>query len=135
DVFFQAEDGIRAFHVTGVQTCALPISAPLALYVRLVCEAAWDLTWDHGPLLHLLAVAERTWSRTVTALGDEERLAVGVMLALRGELGLESACSTGDLEVVVAHARGLADVLSGLAVDAAALEEPEVAAHLASLIE
>src|SRR5436309_10138093 len=28
--FFQAEDGIRDFHVTGVQTCALPISgAPL----------------------------------------------------------------------------------------------------------
>src|SRR5690606_41072996 len=25
---FQAEDGIRVFHVTGVQTCALPISAP-----------------------------------------------------------------------------------------------------------
>src|SRR5436309_12832947 len=24
--FFQAEDGIRYFHVTGVQTCALPIS-------------------------------------------------------------------------------------------------------------
>src|SRR5690606_39742793 len=23
--FFQAEDGIRYFHVTGVQTCALPI--------------------------------------------------------------------------------------------------------------
>src|SRR5690606_40850034 len=30
--FFQAEDGIRDFHVTGVQTCALPIyrSAPWA---------------------------------------------------------------------------------------------------------
>src|SRR5690606_39962638 len=25
--FFQAEDGIRDFHVTGVQTCALPIYA------------------------------------------------------------------------------------------------------------
>src|SRR5690606_39340186 len=25
---FQAEDGIRAFHVTGVQTCALPICCP-----------------------------------------------------------------------------------------------------------
>src|SRR5690606_41076767 len=25
----QAEDGIRDFHVTGVQTCALPISVPL----------------------------------------------------------------------------------------------------------
>src|SRR5690606_6461495 len=27
--FFQAEDGIRDFHVTGVQTCALPIFEPL----------------------------------------------------------------------------------------------------------
>src|SRR5690606_41117790 len=27
--FFQAEDGIRDFHVTGVQTCALPIYAPI----------------------------------------------------------------------------------------------------------
>src|SRR5690606_40418350 len=25
---FQAEDGIRVFHVTGVQTCALPIWCP-----------------------------------------------------------------------------------------------------------
>src|SRR5207302_6181400 len=30
--FFQAEDGIRDFHVTGVQTCALPI---LGLSLRL----------------------------------------------------------------------------------------------------
>src|SRR5690606_40149030 len=28
--FFQAEDGIRDFHVTGVQTCALPISCAFA---------------------------------------------------------------------------------------------------------
>src|SRR5437870_13160781 len=28
--FFQAEDGIRDGHVTGVQTCALPISALIA---------------------------------------------------------------------------------------------------------
>src|SRR5690606_40163494 len=28
--FFQAEDGIRDFHVTGVQTCALPISPDLS---------------------------------------------------------------------------------------------------------
>src|SRR5690606_40665013 len=31
--FFQAEDGIRDFHVTGVQTCALPIFVAL-----LVCR-------------------------------------------------------------------------------------------------
>src|SRR5690606_40997790 len=33
--FFQAEDGIRDFHVTGVQTCALPIS-----YIR-ACPNIW----------------------------------------------------------------------------------------------
>src|SRR5215510_15177439 len=32
--FFQAEDGIRDGHVTGVQTCALPISARRAFLRR-----------------------------------------------------------------------------------------------------
>src|SRR5690606_40125468 len=32
--FFQAEDGIRDFHVTGVQTCALPIS--------IIPRSSWD---------------------------------------------------------------------------------------------
>src|SRR5690606_20412946 len=36
--FFQAEDGIRDFHVTGVQTCALPISRVTA-----------SLTIDNAP--------------------------------------------------------------------------------------
>src|SRR5690606_2471224 len=39
--FFQAEDGIRDFHVTGVQTCALPIFAyrrGLGVLVTGVCE-------------------------------------------------------------------------------------------------
>src|SRR5690606_8637710 len=35
DFFFQAEDGIRDFHVTGVQTCALPILS-LAMMVLMV---------------------------------------------------------------------------------------------------
>src|SRR5436189_5430416 len=33
--FFQAEDGIRDTSVTGVQTCALPISATTMPYCRL----------------------------------------------------------------------------------------------------
>src|SRR5207249_7920110 len=32
-VFFQAEDGIRDRNVTGVQTCALPISSPAASFL------------------------------------------------------------------------------------------------------
>src|SRR5690606_5012909 len=39
--FFQAEDGIRDFHVTGVQTCALPISLRLLDHLR---HQAVDLT-------------------------------------------------------------------------------------------
>src|SRR5690606_40927379 len=36
--FFQAEDGIRDFHVTGVQTCALPIFEAGAVLLRLEGE-------------------------------------------------------------------------------------------------
>src|SRR5690606_39492433 len=40
--FFQAEDGIRDFHVTGVQTCALPILDR--------CEPdPWVEGWTGGP--------------------------------------------------------------------------------------
>src|SRR3712207_3222401 len=38
--FFQAEDGIRDIGVTGVQTCALPISEVTRMQVRAIFEAA-----------------------------------------------------------------------------------------------
>src|SRR5256885_8686654 len=38
--FFQAEDGIRDYKVTGVQTCALPISHGLAQFHRGEADAA-----------------------------------------------------------------------------------------------
>src|SRR5690606_39752797 len=43
--FFQAEDGIRDFHVTGVQTCALPIS-------RASPEGVCDTPKNKEPLGH-----------------------------------------------------------------------------------
>src|SRR5256885_7803735 len=43
--FFQAEDGIRDYKVTGVQTCALPISARRG---RLRCRD-WPGAAGHGP--------------------------------------------------------------------------------------
>src|SRR3989454_5361116 len=39
--FFQAEDGIRDYKVTGVQTCALPISIDLALLPIGAYEPRW----------------------------------------------------------------------------------------------
>src|SRR5690606_1150743 len=48
----QAEDGIRVFHVTGVQTCALPICKPLVLaaaaVIALVAGGAYFLHRDEG---------------------------------------------------------------------------------------
>src|SRR2546427_11643958 len=54
--FFQAEDGIRDLTVTGVQTCALPISV--------VDGPALRRDFNHAPLLplragHVFAVAEK----------------------------------------------------------------------------
>src|SRR5690606_41108524 len=45
--FFQAEDGIRDFHVTGVQTCALPISAQTGLdaVVQVVFQRVYEGTY------------------------------------------------------------------------------------------
>src|ERR1039457_7359807 len=40
--FFQAEDGIRDYKVTGVQTCALPI-----------CIGVCSVTWRYSPFLRV----------------------------------------------------------------------------------
>src|SRR5262249_59120057 len=50
--FFQAEDGIRDWSVTGVQTCALPIWASSRVFVEVLVErpAGPDL----GPTLRLI---------------------------------------------------------------------------------
>src|SRR6266496_5325507 len=50
--FFQAEDGIRDLYVTGVQTCALPISIAL----------------ENARLVELLSSGKREWEQTVDAI-------------------------------------------------------------------
>src|SRR5207302_7541291 len=76
--FFQAEDGIRDFHVTGVQTCALPISSAFGepALLQKVLEA-------HGPDRVLVSVdvrggrvATAGWTEqgALDALGALERL-------------------------------------------------------------
>src|SRR5690606_39709498 len=57
--FFQAEDGIRYFHVTGVQTCALPIFRvfPLSNWTEL---DIWQYIYLEGiPIVPLYFAAER----------------------------------------------------------------------------
>src|SRR5690625_4088127 len=76
-MFFQAEDGIRDGHVTGVQTCALPISLPprarqvVELYARHVDEIDEQLATHSRdwPLRRMPAV-----DRAVLRLGSAEVL-------------------------------------------------------------
>lgn len=81
-----------------------PAEPVLALYVRSVCEAAWDLTWDHRPLLAVLDTAEKEWLDHPPAPGSDASAAVRALLALREDLAVESACSTGDLRTTAAVA-------------------------------
>src|SRR5690625_5558260 len=51
--FFQAVGGIRDGHVTGVQTCALPISGTDVLLGELTIEAAATIDADYAEGMNL----------------------------------------------------------------------------------
>src|SRR5690606_40469844 len=87
--FFQAEDGIRDFHVTGVQTCALPIfcvamgiAALIAPQLK-VLEQAYQFIQEYSsfitPGVFAIFLLGMFWKRTtgkaalVAALRSEER--------------------------------------------------------------
>src|SRR6266700_5184293 len=61
--FFQAEDGIRDFHVTGVQTCALPIWQPRARGGDMATGARTQTTTEEleGALLGQIEVHSIDW--------------------------------------------------------------------------
>src|SRR5690606_3879184 len=98
--FFQAEDGIRDFHVTGVQTCALPISgehvfawhfadcpdlAPYREVAQILADHPWPRLYDPDALAAAdvpVAAAvyaddpyvDRTFSEETAALLPDARL-------------------------------------------------------------
>src|SRR5690606_39451425 len=83
--FFQAEDGIRDFHVTGVQTCALPI------YTE---AAAWLVTDDK----HLAEAVREELARQLAALPDP-----AVARASLERWGLIAVCRDMEEAVLLAN--------------------------------
>src|SRR5699024_10074645 len=59
--FFQAEDGIRDRNVTGVQTCALPISLVIVDELHVVTDRVWEaMSLASGKRLESLTLAIST---------------------------------------------------------------------------
>src|SRR5436309_9008040 len=86
--FFQAEDGIRDFHVTGVQTCALPIShespaMPAPATTTLLARFGWRPTGREG----------KPANRSTPAIWSASRR--GMRPALTGEIGRASCRERG----------------------------------------
>src|SRR5947209_20317909 len=79
--FFQAEDGIRDIGVTGVQTCALPISAHAELGAELAQRGLDYLNTDH-PTATLFPDGEAAFLTTNTEIGRascRERVEISVV--------------------------------------------------------
>src|SRR5690606_40111626 len=81
--FFQAEDGIRDFHVTGVQTCALPIFNQMKLsayisFILLLLAVACHSNHPEVSPQHSSALADSTWANHLTQKISLEELPVDV---------------------------------------------------------
>src|SRR2546430_5929847 len=81
--FFQAEDGIRDLTVTGVQTCALPISIAVfqnRLMLHLVEETPYFFTRHAGMIQELHEVGNRLLKINIvlpkSIVGIEDRKSV-----------------------------------------------------------
>src|SRR5690606_40742167 len=109
--FFQAEDGIRDFHVTGVQTCALPISllrlAGKPLRARVAAEllelsdsALAGRTADGEPVIHL------THDDLAAAVGSVRETVTKVI----GELARSGALRAGYAKIVVRNRKLLSEI-------------------------
>src|SRR5690606_39766729 len=103
-----AEDGIRDFHVTGVQTCALPISASghfgaqcivVAIDAKMVAPGRWEVFTHGGRRSAGLDAID--WARRVEELGAGEILLTSMD---RDEIG-RAACRER-VEVSVAAGAG-----------------------------
>src|SRR5690349_20930781 len=125
--FFQAEDGIRALYVTGVQTCALPIwrmsfGTPFSACRALIARDLRLIWRRRGDALIPMLFAVMVVALFPFALGPEpqmlQRIAAGtvlVALLLAGLLNLDSLFRSdledGSLEQLVLSPQPLALLL------------------------
>src|SRR5438067_13887353 len=76
--FFQAEDGIRDRNVTGVQTCALPISPSVNRYTQFTdggrLPDSYDFWRRQAPMLHAMDFDQIVANDMVILRSEERRV-------------------------------------------------------------
>src|SRR5207249_8123966 len=102
--FFQAEDGIRDLNVTGVQTCALPISIAGSLFSEIEAKAAF---WQRPRRLAPARVTPPPATRVPEAPSDVASMVEGFRLAYSNlqEIGRASCREGGESGVVAGPLR------------------------------
>src|SRR5690606_40265207 len=93
--FFQAEDGIRDFHVTGVQTCALPIFRIVASGVGNISESDIRMAADVGAIIYGFSIELPPAVKRLAGRDKVEVQIYNVIYELRSEerrVGKESRC-------------------------------------------
>src|SRR6266850_4545107 len=91
--FFQAEDGIRDYKVTGVQTCALPISGGDSKGGGAIYAAALQ----RRPRQHARSPTHRTCERPVPTSSGRRRLVHIAMGAAAGRRGCRTRWGSNTL--------------------------------------
>src|SRR3990167_10924350 len=69
-LFFQAEDGIRDLTVTGVQTCALPISSLGAVFGYLIIMTIGEAMWQPRFLQWVAEIAPKGMTGIYMGIGQ-----------------------------------------------------------------
>src|SRR5690625_3217524 len=129
--FFQAEDGIRDGHVTGVQTCALPIwQAVFDTLGSMVSQNVIDEVASRGMLevLPLTHIRGRSLHDAFVIVDEAQSLERNVLLTMLSRIGQNS-------RVVLTHDIAQRDNLrigryDGIASVVEALKEHELFAHV-----
>src|SRR5207253_3816811 len=108
--FFQAEDGIRDGHVTGVQTCALPIFEVKNLKTHFVTRsgvvrAVDDVSWDVGESETVALVGESGCGKSVSALSIMRLVAGPAGRIVGGQILFKGRDLLGLSEEAMRHVR------------------------------
>src|SRR6266576_834815 len=114
--FFQAEDRIRDLYVTGVQTCALPISAPARTITSLIAELLDDLRDVGRRDVQPVAVVDRDDGRPAAAADALDRA--------QGEGAVRRRLAGPDLELGLERGQNVLSTAEPAADVRADLDEP-----------